>query len=237
MKVRRVLALGAHPDDVELQCGGTLILYGQGGVSVAIASLTTGDKGSKELSADETIRVRQAESECAAALIGAEYSSLGLSDSEVFETLDTRTRVIELLRAQRPDVIITHAPSDYHADHRAASHLVTHAAYSATSFKYATASAPLEQVPPVVYMDNFLGIDFLPEEYVDISAVIEIKQEMLRRHQSQFPHLQERGGGEDLLEDMLILARLRGRQCGVSFGEGFRLFRAFPHLRPQRLLP
>jgi LmbE family N-acetylglucosaminyl deacetylase len=88
----------------------------------------------------------------------------------------------------------------------------------------------------VYHTDNYLGVNFLPEEFVDITPVIEAKKAMVLQHKSQFPHLKERSG-EDMLEDMLILARLRGRQSGVRFAEGFRLFRAWPHISPYRLLP
>ena len=236
MKVERILAVGAHPDDVELGCGGTLALYHRMGVEVVITSLSHGDKGSKELSRGETIRVRREESEKAARIIGATYVSLGLNDSEIFENLENRTRVIELLRQVSPHVIITHSPSDYHADHRITSTLVNDASYISTSFKFETTHASLAWVPSVYHMDNYLGVDFIPEEFVNITEVIEIKKEMVMQHRSQFAHLKERTG-EDILEDMLDLARLRGKQSGVKFAEGFRLFRVWPHIRTYRLLP
>jgi LmbE family N-acetylglucosaminyl deacetylase len=225
VSTQKVLAIGAHPDDVELGCGGTLARYHQAGVSLAMASFTTGDKGSRDLSTGETIRVRRQEAESAALLTQATYTCLNQSDSELFETSETRRLTIELLRAERPDLVLTHSPTDYHADHQTAAQLVCHAAYSATSFKYETESPPLAAVPTIYHMDNYAGVDFLPEEYVDITEVIELKKEMVRQHASQFAHLKERGG-DDILEDMLILARLRGRQCGVVWGEGFRRYRA-----------
>ncbi|HID10238.1 MAG TPA: PIG-L family deacetylase [Candidatus Latescibacteria bacterium] len=236
MKVERVLAVGAHPDDVELGCGGTLALYRKMGAEVVIASVSCGDKGSRELSREETVRVRREEAERAAGIIRATYISLGLMDSEIFEDLENRARVIELIRNVRPNVILTHSSSDYHADHRTTSLLVNQASYIATSFRFETESPPLSWVPPVYHMDNYLGVNFLPEEFVDITAVIEVKKKMILQHKSQFPHLKERSG-EDILEDMLILARLRGRQSGVRLAEGFRLFRAWPHIRTYRLLP
>ena len=236
MPVQTVLAVGAHPDDVELSCGGTLARYRRAGARVHIASFTTGDKGSRDLSAAETVRVRRREAEAAAARLEATYTCLEQSDSELFETPQTRRRTIELLRAVQPDVVLTHAPNDYHADHQAAAQLVCHAAYSAGSFKYATESPPLKAVPALYYMDTLLGVDFLPEEYVDITDVIEVKKALLEEHASQVAHLKARGG-DDILEDMLILARLRGRQCGAAYGEGFRRFRAAGSLGAERLLP
>jgi LmbE family N-acetylglucosaminyl deacetylase len=201
-----------------------------------MASITCGDKGSLRLSREETIRARGEESKKAAEVIGATYLSLGLLDSEVFEDLETRTLLIELIRQARPDVILTHAPSDYHADHRTTSLLVGHAAYSATSFKFETESAPLEAVPPVYYMDNYMGVSFVPDAFVDITEVIETKKQMVLQHKSQFAHLQDRTG-DSILEDMLILARLRGRQSRVQLAEAFSLFRVWPHQRTYRLLP
>ena len=236
MKVARVLAIGAHPDDAELGCGGTLALYRSMGVEVAIASLSLGDKGSRGLSIEETIRARREESERAAGIIGAGYLSLGLHDSEIFEDLENRSRIVELLRKVKPQVILTHSPSDYHADHRTTSVLVNDASYTSTSFKFETESPALSWVPSVYHMDNYMGVHFIPEEYVNITDVIQTKKEMVLQHKSQFVHLKERTG-EDLLEDMLDLARFRGKQSGVAFAEGFRLLRVWPHIRTYRLLP
>jgi len=201
-----------------------------------MASVSCGDKGSRVLSREETIQVRRAEAERAADVIEAMYVSLGALDSEIFEDLETRARVIELLRKTRPDVILTHSPADYHADHRTTSLLVSHAAYSSTSFKFRTESPPLGEVPPVYYMDNYLGVSFTPEVFVDITGVIEVKKEMVLQHASQFAHLKERTG-DSILEDMLLLARLRGRQSRVELAEAFCLFRAWPHQKTYRILP
>jgi LmbE family N-acetylglucosaminyl deacetylase len=236
MRAERVLAIGAHPDDVELGCGGTLARYRQMGVEVFVASVSCGDKGSRDLSTEETIRVRREEARRAAEVIGAAYLCLDRMDSEILEDLETRNRVIELLRKARPDVILTHSPSDYHTDHRTTSQLVSHAAYSATSFKLKTESPPLTEVPVVYHMDNYLGVAFAPEVYVDITPVMEVKKQMVLQHKSQSVHLQERTG-DSVLDDMLILARLRGRQSRVEWAEAFCLFRAWPHQRTYRLLP
>jgi len=236
MKVARVLAIGAHPDDAELSCGGTLALYRSAGVEVVIASLSLGDKGSRELSREETIRVRREESERAAGIIGATYVSLGLHDSEIFEDLENRFRIVELLRKVKPQVVLTHSPSDYHADHRTTSVLVNDASYISTSFKFETESPALPRVPSVYHMDNYMGVHFIPEEYVNITDVIQTKKEMVLQHKSQFAHLKERTG-EDVLEDMLDLARFRGKQSGVRFAEAFCLSRVWPHIKTYRLLP
>ena len=236
MKVERVLAVGAHPDDIEIGCGGTLVRYRQGGADVAIASVSSGDKGSQQLSREETIRVRREESRRAAEVIGAAYLCLGEMDSEIFEDLETRAKVIELIRKTHPDVILTHSPSDYHADHRTTSLLVSHAAYISTSFKFETESAPLEDVPPVYYIDTYMGVGFLPDAFVDITEVIEVKRQMVLHHKSQLAHLEQRTG-DSILEDMLTLARFRGKQSRVQFAEAFALLCAWPHQRTYRLLP
>ncbi|MBN1262396.1 MAG: PIG-L family deacetylase [Anaerolineae bacterium] len=236
LTVTRVVAIGAHPDDVELWAGGTLARYRQAGSEVWLASVSRGDKGSRLLSREETIRVRRAEAERAAATIGAHYADLEALDSEVFVTHELRRAVVALLRETAPHVVITHAPDDYHPDHRATSALVSDAAYVATSFGYATSRPALPEAPVVYHMETYLGIGFLPELYVDISGVIDVKREMLQQHQSQFDQLQARTAANPL-EDMLLLARLRGRQCGVAYAEGFCLHRVYPHVRAQRLLP
>ena len=140
-----VLAIHAHPDDIETLGAGTLALLASKGHRIAIATVTAGDCGSAELGPEETGRIRQHEAAAAAAMIGAEYRCVGLGDLAVFNDDASRRRVTELVRWARPDLVITSAPVDYHPDHEATSLLVRDACFAASAPNYKTGpAAPLD---------------------------------------------------------------------------------------------
>jgi len=120
----RILAIGAHPDDLELLAAGTLARYAKSGHDVAMCVLTDGDLGSDNLDGPTTARVRRAEAADAAAEIGADLHLLGEPDGFLFDSPDVRRGVVEVFRQARPDVVVTHSPQDYHPDHRMASQIV-----------------------------------------------------------------------------------------------------------------
>ena len=234
-----VLAVGANPDDVEFLCAGTLAACARRGDRISIAYLTQGDKGASAASPGEIAAVRRREAEAAAALIGARLTALGIPDGEVEVTLSLRRRVVEVIRSEQPDFIITHYPFDYMSDHNATSRLVFEASFWAGSrhFSGDPGSAPAHSLrPPVYYMDTVGGLGFLPQEYVDISPVMDLKTAMLSEHGSQLAYMKERDG-LDFLDCMRTAARYRGYQCGVEYAEGFVPERVYPSLSPRRLLP
>lgn len=234
-----ILAVGANPDDVEFLCAGTLAVYAQRGDSVSIAFLTNGDKGSVESAASEIAATRKKESEQSAAVIGANLYPLDLPDGEVEVSLHLRGRLVEVIRRAKPDVILTHHPNDYMSDHNGTSRLVTDASFWAAvrAFKGSPYDSPaLHCIPPVYYMDTVAGIGFVPEEYVDITAVFDRKVEMLSKHRSQLTFMMERDGF-DLLDYMKTAAKYRGYQCGVKYAEGFILNKVYPSLSARRWLP
>src|SRR5262245_2649679 len=112
-----VLAVLAHPDDAEFLCTGTLLrLVREKGWTAHIATMTAGDCGSAELSAEEISRIRRAEGERAAALVPARYHCLEELDLQVFYNERTLEKVTRLLREVRPRIVLTHSPSDYMLD-------------------------------------------------------------------------------------------------------------------------
>jgi LmbE family N-acetylglucosaminyl deacetylase len=147
--------------------------------------------------------------------------------------------VVEVMRACRPDLVITHCPNDYMSDHNNTSRLVFEASFWAGSrhFEGVPGGAPhCDLRPPLYYMDTVGGIGFVPQEYVDISGVIETKTAMLSRHRSQLEYMKKRDG-LDFLDCMKTAARYRGYQCGVPYAEGFIPERVYPSISPRRLLP
>src|SRR5262245_45148064 len=119
-----ILAIGAHPDDLEILCAGTLALYAEQGHNVCMAVFTCGDMGDLKIQPTDLARIRHLESEAAAAIIGARLVWPGVMDEHVFANEAQRQIMIDLLREADPDVILTHSPNDYHPDHRYLSQLV-----------------------------------------------------------------------------------------------------------------
>lgn len=236
LPIKRVLAFGAHPDDCELLCGGTLARFAHSGVHVTICSVTTGEKGHRKRAVEPAAHIRQKEACQAATIIGATVAFLNIPDGQVFHTTELRNRIIELIRRSQPDLILTHWPDDYHPDHQATGSLVTECSWFAASSGHCTDSPPVESPVAIYYMDTVSGLEFDPTEYVDIGEVIKEKEAMVGCHVSQLgPNAQH--GEPDLMGLMRDQARLRGRQCGVEFAEAFRPCLKWKRLRPCRMLP
>jgi LmbE family N-acetylglucosaminyl deacetylase len=224
----RVLAVAAHPDDIEILCAGTMARYARAGHEVFLCHAAKGDRGSYH---------HTSEARKSASLIGAESLCLGFSDGGfVANDLAARERFINLFREVKPDLVFTHYPDDYMADHVAVSQLVFDASFMATVPLIETGQSPHDKVVPIFYMDTLAGIGFLPQEYVDITEVIDVKREMLSQHHSQVVWLREHDN-IDLLMFMETMSRFRGIQCGVPFAEGFIRKQAWLRSSPERLLP
>ncbi|NWG17324.1 MAG: PIG-L family deacetylase [Chloroflexi bacterium] len=234
--VERVLAVGAHPDDLEILCAGTLAKFAQNGVQVVMAVATDGSAGHMVIQPDELAQIRRAEAERSAALIGAEFLWLGFTDELLFEDIPTRLRFVDMVRAARPDLILTHAPDDYHPDHRVVSRLVFDASFLSGVPHVKTTLPAHPGVQALYYYDVLTGINFVPTEYVDISGTYETKRAMLACHDSQLTWLKQHDN-TDILEFMTVMSRSRGLQCGVTHAEGFRPELGWGRPRPYRVLP
>lgn len=232
----RVLAVGAHPDDLELLCGGTLAKYTQQGHHVTMAVATNGEVGSMTLPKEEIAAVRKAEAQAAAAVIGADFVWMGYPDEFLFSREETRLAFINLMRRARPDVVITHAPTDYHPDHRTAGGICWDIRVMTTVPNIKTEYPVCERIPDIFYMDTIAGISFQPEHYVDISASFELKRKMLAAHKSQGSWL-EAQYAMTYIEFMEHIARFRGLQCGVRYAECFQSSPTFPRLCKASPLP
>jgi LmbE family N-acetylglucosaminyl deacetylase len=233
----RVLAIGAHPDDLEILCGGTLVRYVQEGHEVVMCNATLGNRGSYVHTSEEIARIRGEEARRAAEVAGAEHMTLGFSDSEINAAdPEQRRAVVDLVRGARPDLIITHFPDDYMSDHNEISKLVFDCSFHATLPLLETGKPYHPQVTPIYYMDALMGIGFQPTEYVDVSAVIDTKARMLEQHESQVTWLRDHDG-IDVVEQMKTVTRFRGQQCGVAYAEGFTPCLQWLRGTTRRLLP
>lgn len=235
----RVLSFMAHPDDSEILVGGSLFQLKSVGWAVGIATMTAGDCGSATYSREEISKIRLHEAEDAAAYLGASYSCAGLNDVEVFASAENLRRVVEVMRAFDPDVVITHSPTDYMLDHEEASRLVRAAAFAIAIPLYKTKDSPeaaVRATPTLYYADPVEGIDTMgnripPQFYVDISNQMEHKREMLSRHKSQRDWLRKHHGVDEYLDRMTGWGEQYGRECGARYAEGLRqhLGHGYPH--------
>src|SRR6266404_2731742 len=239
----RILAIHAHPDDIEMLAGGTMALLAAAGHSLTIVTMTPGDCGSADAPAGEIADIRRNEAASAASLIGAEYRCAEFRDLAIFSDDVSRRRVVEVLRRTKPDLVLTSSPIDYMADHEHTSALVRDACFAAPARNYHTRDVqqalPLKAIPHLYYMDPVGGVDpegrpVGPDFYVDVKSVFEKKTEMLARHKSQREWLQKHHGIDDYLVIMERWTREFGRRAGVELAEGFRRYKGHPY--PQTAL-
>ncbi len=236
----RVLGLGAHPDDMEWHCGGTLARFAERGDEVFVCHVSNGDKGSYRYSREELASLRRQEARDAAAQIGAASLTCGIPDGEVANTLENQRKVTEAIRQARPDLVIATDPNDYHGDHRAVGEMALHCTFMATCPLYECAGPHIERVPMLYFCDTSAGLNFQPTEWVDITAVFEKKVEMMLAHKTQLEWIGSRndaGARDSVAEEFKAIARFRGLQCGVRYAEAFRVCPTAPRIRPFRVLP
>lgn len=232
-----ILAVGAHPDDLEILCGGTLAKYARAGHRVVMCRVANGNKGHVSIPPVELAQIRAKEAERAAAIIGAEAVGVDCPDMGIIpEDEQTIAKMIDVIRMAQPDVIITHSPEDYHTDHRAASKLVFDVSFTAAFPAVKTQYPYLPKVPPIFYMDTLAGLGFTPTEYVDVTDTMAVKREALLQHESQADWLKT-FNGIDTVNFIDTIAKFRGLQCGALFAEGFTACRAWLRIAPTRLLP
>lgn len=216
------LAFGAHADDVELGCGGTLIKLAGLGHTTGIAVLTRGElatRGSAEIRAGEFAK--------AAGIMGlAVHRMLDIPDGRVERTWENKLKIIGILRLHRPKIVFAPYWIDRHPDHEEASCLVRQAAYLSGLKKIETGEPPFRPHKVIYYQTRF---EFSPSFIVDISGVHETKMRAIRAYGSQFhrPGQAEPGSGETLIGRPEFLAAIEtrdrhsGAQIGVMFGEPF----------------
>ncbi len=184
----RIIVIGAHPDDCDLDAGGTAILFSQMGHAVKFLSLTNGDAGHQEQGGGMLAKRRAAEAREAGKRFGVEYEILDNHDGELVPDLKTRKEVIRQIRNWQADIVIAPRPNDYHPDHRYTGVLVQDAAYLVGVPNIVPDCPPLKKNPVFLYaQDHFKRPNpFRTDIGVDITAVFEKKIHALDAHQSQF---------------------------------------------------
>lgn len=233
-----VLAVMAHPDDIEITCAGTLILLRREGWKVHLATMTAGDLGSMRHSRAAIAKIRRREAAASAKLLDAGYTCLGFDDLTVAYGAESKRVVTGLLRSVQPDLLILHSPDCYMADHTESARIAREAAFASTipNWKATFNGRPTKacsKMPAVLYADPIDQIDHLgrpvPARYVvDITPAMELKERMLAAHDSQRSWLREQHGEDEYLLWMKRSGAERAKAFGspsVTYAEGF-----LPHL-------
>ncbi|WP_299467414.1 PIG-L family deacetylase [uncultured Gimesia sp.] len=217
----RILAVVAHPDDAELLCAGTLARAHSEGATIGICVLCQGDKGQPKPPIHNLTEVRQQEMQSAAKLLGADLFFGESPDGVLFDSVEQRLILTEVIRQFSPTLVLAHSQSDYHADHRAASVITEAATWFSASAGNQTQSSALNKPPVLWWLDTVNMTQFEPHFYIDVSKFVDIKLAMLNCHQSQL----QRGTDASFspLQDLMLQqCATRGAQSGVSAAEAFR---------------
>jgi len=197
-----ILAIGAHPDDIEFGCGGTLLKYSQKGHNVFLLVLTQGSYGGNP-------EVRVKEQEEAAKFLGVKGLFWGgFKDTELVDNRPLILKIEEVLNKVKPELVFLNYEDDVHQDHRAAAQ----AGISATRY-----------IKEVLFYEVPTTQHFEPDIFVDIQDVLEKKLLLLEKHASQVD--KTRVENLTILESAKSCANFRGFQGRVKFAEGFRALR------------
>jgi LmbE family N-acetylglucosaminyl deacetylase len=232
-----ILAIGAHPDDVELFCAGTLLKYKAAGHKIFVALATSGNIGSNIIEGREEIaRVREQETLEAAKYYNADVRFMRYNDEGLVDGEDVRRRVLNTMRWANPDVILTHFPGDVSTDHNMIGSLVARMIQCVGGKNVPADEPPIKKAPSLFFFDTGAGVHFVPETYVDISDVMDMKLEALGKHKSQFAWMST--FEEQSLSDYCrIISEFRGLQAGCRFAEAFHAHRIHSFMPNFKLLP
>lgn len=223
-----ILAIGVHPDDIELSCSGTLLNHIQKGYSVGLLDLTQGELGTRG-----NINLRKKEAFRSAEMMGAKFRViLKNKDGFIHFNEQTSISIIEIIRASKPTLILGNAKDDRHPDHGRASKIIADAAFLSglekISTKYNGASQEKWR-PKAVYhylQDYTMDADFA----VDISTFFDKKMELINCFSSQFNASEQDGpqtpiSGKDFMDYIHAKNILYGRLAGYKYAEVFQVNR------------
>ncbi len=214
------LAFGAHADDVELACGGTLIKLGALGHRTGAVALTRGEMGTRG-----TPEIRAREFDRAAEIMGlAAHAMLDIPDARIEASWENKLKIIAVIRAHRPRIVFAPYWVERHPDHEQASRLVRESAYLAGLQKIDTGQEAFRPFRVLYYQSRY---EFTPSFVVDISAYHDGKMSAVLAYQSQFYHRLEQGEPETILSRPEFLDAIEtrdrryGAQIGAKYGEPF----------------
>jgi N-acetylglucosamine malate deacetylase 1 len=231
-----ILAVFAHPDDMELAVGGTMLKMKSLGYRTGALDVTRGEMGTRG-----TVDGRAKEAEDAAKILKLDLrENLGLADGHVFVTDVERVALVRAFRRLRPRVVLTHQFDDSHADHDHIARLVRECARLAAMRNYDPETGA-ERIPPPMIAHNVFSRRVVPSFIVDISEFLEAKMDAIRAHRSQFydPNSTEPETlltGKNFLDQLENRSRHFGTMIGVAAGEPFYVREALNVADPVALL-
>ena len=219
-----ILAFGAHPDDIELGCAGTLLVEKLNGKKIGIIDLTRGELGTRG-----TAEIREQEAADGAKILGVDVrENLEFADGFFINDETHQRRIIQIIRKYQPEVILCNAPEDRHPDHGKASQLVEDALFLSGLRKIETYDGTeLQKDWRPTYLFNYIQDRYLKPDFVlDISAVMEQKIASIRAYKTQFDNAdtnepQTYISTPDFLDSIIYRAKMFGKMIGVQYAEGY----------------
>lgn len=222
-----ILAIGVHPDDVELCCAGALIKEIQSGKKAGILDLTQGELGTRG-----TAETRYIEAANAAKIMGvAVRENLKMRDGFFKNDEEHQLKLIKALRKYKPEIVFGNVLHDRHPDHGRAGHLIKDACFLAGLTKIETTDdngQPQEKWRPRYFFQYLQDWYHEPNVLIDISDVIEIKMQAIEAYSTQFHSSKSEEGGPvtyistpEFKESIYARSRMFGKRIGVKYAEGF----------------
>ncbi len=227
---KRAFAVAAHPDDIEFVMAGTLLHLQHAGYEIHYMNVANGCCGSTVYGRDELIRMRRDEAIEACRLVGAVFHESLANDMEVLYDRPTLFRLASVMREVAPEIVLTHAPSDYMEDHQNTCRLAVTAAFARgmPNFPVDPPRAAVDQAVTVYHAQPHgnrdpLGVVVRPHVFVDVADKLDQKTAMLACHKSQGAWLDTSQGFDSYLQTMHDLMREVGQMSGrFTHAEGWR---------------
>ena len=220
-----ILAIGAHPDDVELGCAGTLVKHHNMGMTIGVVDLTQGELGTRG-----DAQSREEEAMDSAAILNLSFrTNLGLADGFFEANEASLLALIRVIRIARPSIVLANAIEDRHPDHSKGADLARRACFLAGLQKIKIADSQGNSLPkhrPNSVFHYIQDYNLKPDFVVNIDSFWEVKMKAVKAFKSQFyePHMTGDTSpisGKDFLDFLEGKARTYGRHVGAEFGEGF----------------
>ena len=219
-----IVAIGVHPDDVELSCAGTLLVERRNGKKTGIIDLTQGELGTRGTGESRLIEAKEA-----ARILGVEIrDNLGMADGFFANDEAHQRQLISSIRRYQPEIILCNAPRDRHPDHGRSSKLVEDAAFLSGLKKIETLdNGKLQEAWKAKYVFHYIQDRILnPDFVIDITAVFDLKLEAIKAFRSQF-HTEGIQGPQtyistpDFMDSVVYRHKWFGKMIGVKYAEGF----------------
>lgn len=222
-----ILAIGVHPDDVELGCSGTILNEINNSKKVGILDLTQGELGTRG-----SIETRYAEAAAAAKILGVSVrGNLKMRDGFFTNDETHQLQLIQAVRTYKPEIVLANALVDRHPDHGRAGHLIADACFLSGLTKVETKNMhgmPQERWRPKYVLHYLQDWYHEPQFIFDISDVFEQRMKAIKAYSTQFYSSANQAEGEqtyisspDFLDSVIARARMLGKKIGVKYGEGF----------------